>query len=128
MRTRVGLRRIRGSATLRAHCSRGRLIHRSGQCLEINTSINAGQRITQMINLSFPQLRGKEVVFDRRALLHLGYSNQLELPRILPERTKSKGFFEVPNCCSNSCLVGIFLMARLGVLLIRLAMHQTQYR
>lgn len=52
-----GLRRIRRSATLGAQVSRGRLIQRSGQHLEINTSRNACQRITQMIDLPYPQLR-----------------------------------------------------------------------
>ena len=74
--------------TLRAHGSRGRLIHRSGQCLEINISLNASQRITQMIDLPFTQLRRKEVVFDRRALLHLDCSDKLERPPILPDHPR----------------------------------------
>ena len=51
-----------------------------------------------MINLSFPQLRRKEVVFDRRALLHIDCSDKLERPSILPEHPRWQGFFVVPFC------------------------------
>jgi hypothetical protein len=49
-----------------------------------------------MINLAFPLLRGKEVIFDRRALLHPVSSDSHLLANILTELPSDQRLIEVP--------------------------------
>jgi hypothetical protein len=54
------------------------------------------QSITQIIDLAFPLLRVKEVIFDRRALLHPVSSDSHLLTTILNELPTDQRLIEVP--------------------------------
>lgn len=49
-----------------------------------------------MIDLPLPQLRSKEVVFDRRELFHLGCSDKLERPQFFRSIPSGRGFSRCP--------------------------------
>jgi hypothetical protein len=50
-----------------------------------------------MINLAFPPLRSKEVIFDRRALLNPISSDSHRMATILTDAPTDQRLIEVPN-------------------------------
>jgi hypothetical protein len=54
-----------------------------------------------MIDLAFPLLRSKEVIFDRRAPIHPVSSDSHLLNTILKEPPTDQRLIEVPVCCTS---------------------------